>query len=147
MTRCLQHPDGQTAQLQAIALPVVPLIFLREPGKQQVKAAGNPVGNVAFVNIHRQVRPSLQQVPHSGAMVKMAMGQQDHNGGAAGIFNSFFDALRLVAESAPQADQVLRLVAGIDNGTDLLLLVLKNIAVGANGPYGQGIDFHDNFSL
>ena len=127
MTRCLQHPDGQTAQLQAIALPVVPLVFSVSRGNSRSKAAGNPVGNVAFVNIHRQVRPSLQQVPHSGAMVKMAMGQQDHNGSAAGIFNSFFDALCLVA--------------GIDNGTDLLLLVLKNIAVGANGALRPGNRF------
>ena len=61
-------------------------------------------------------------------MVKMAGGEQDHGGGAAGALHSFYNALRLVA--------------GVDDGADLGLLVLQNVAVGPDGAYGKGVNFH-----
>ena len=126
MARCLHDPQGQAAHGQRVAFLIVPLVFLPQPAEGQLAAAA--VGHIGLVDIDRQIGPFCQQTRHAGAVVEMAVGQQDHDGGAAGGGHQRFDALRLVA--------------GIDDGADLRHLVAQEIAVGHDGAYHQRQYFH-----
>ena len=126
MTRRLHDPEGQAAHGQRVAFVPVPLVFLVQPAEGQL--AAHAVGHIGLVDIDRQIRPFLQKTRHTGAVVKVAVGQQDHDGGAAAGGDHGLDAFRLVA--------------GIDDGADLRHLVAQDIAVGHDGAYHRRQYFH-----
>ena len=126
MARCFHDPQGQPAQGQHVALLIIPLVLLVHPGEQQLAA---PPGHaVLLVDVHRYVRVSLQQGPHGGGVVKVPVGQQDIPQGAAALLHQLL---------YPGG-----IVAGIDQGADLRVLVAQQIAVGHDRAHLQCFDGH-----
>ena len=126
MTRRFQHADGQAAQRQRVALLIVPLVLLPHRGEQQVATAVG--GGVLPVDVHRHVRVPLQQRPHGGGVVKMSVGQQDIPQGAAALLHQLLYPCGIVA--------------GVDEGADLGVLVTQQIAVGHDGAHLQRLNGH-----
>ena len=126
MARCFHDPQGQPAQGQHVALLIIPLVLLVHPGEQQLAA---PPGHaVLLVDVHRYVRVSLQQGPHGGGVVKVPVGQQD--------------VLECTAALSHQLFYPRFVVAGIDQGTDLRVLVAQQVAVGHDRAHLQCFDGH-----
>ena len=126
MARCLHDPQGQPAQGQHVALLIIPLVLLVHPGEQQLTA---PPGHaVLLVDVHRYVRVSLQQGPHGGGVVKVPVGQQDVPQGAAALLHQLL--------------YLGGIVAGVDQGTDLRVLVAQQVAVGHDRAHLQCFDGH-----
>ena len=126
MARCLHDPQGQPAQGQHVAVLIIPLVLRAQAGEQQLAA---PPGHaVLLVDVHRYVRVSLQQGPHGGGVVKVPVGQQD--------------VLECAAALAHQLLHPGGIVAGVDQGADLRVLIAQQVAVGHDGAHLQCFDGH-----
>ena len=120
----VQDLDGGPAEVDGVALfHGVDVVH----GTQQhiLVPRPGPV-DLFLVDIDGDTGPFFQQAGHAQHMVKVAVGDEDHGQGQARLADLLVD--------------VVRLVAGIDNGADLGVRILQQVAVGADLPNAHPFD-------
>ena len=127
VARGLHHLDGEGTQGETVPLLVV-LQTGHLPG-QRVQGGPGPVG-VRLVDIHLGVREALLQIGHTGGVVVVAVGEED--------------VLHLRPVRLEHLGDLVRLVARVDDGGLVGLVVLQNIAVGADGSHLHHFYLHKN---
>ena len=123
----MQHLNGQAAQGEGVPLVVgEQALHLSGQGEQ---AAARPVG-VSLVDIDLGLRIGLVKRRDGGGVVIVAVGQEDILHGDVLLPHHGQDALGLVS--------------GINDGGYLSLLVLQDVAVGADGAHRHDFYFQGN---
>ena len=126
----VEHLNGHIPQGKGVPL-VIEFQVGDLPGQGE-QAAARPVG-VGLVDINFRLGQGLVQLWHGGGVVIVAVGQQD-------VFHVHAVVLYHL-ENAPG------LVAGVDDGGHVGLLVLQQIAVGPDGTHLKHLHLHGIPSL
>ena len=124
VARGVEHLDGGAAEGDGV--PLLHGVDALHRGQEHVLVPCPGPVDLLLVDVDGNARPLLQQAGDPQHVVKVAVGDENHGEGEARL--------------ADLPVNVLRLVAGINDGAELGVGVLQQVAVGADLAHGHTFD-------